>query len=576
MADSRTVSLANPGRPAAKAGGDNAGLSARTVELVRKSWGAVLPISDAAAQLFYDRLFELDPSVRPLFKNDMREQKKKLMQTITVAVDGLAAVDKLIPVLKALGARHVGYMVEDRHYDTVGEALLWTLKEGLGDQFTPEVKRAWQEVYGVLARVMKQGAVESGAKPEPRFTVATPASPTPAIRPVTRGGAVVVGVSKPVIDLPPDSAHPAGRTLVGIAAGVNNAASSPATPTLATAPADGPFTARQVELVQKSWSQVLPISDAAATLFYERLFELDPNVRPLFKNDMREQKKKLMQTLTVAVDGLSNVGRLIPTLQALGARHAGYMVQERHYDTVGKALLWTLKEGLGNTFTPEVESAWTAVYGVVADVMKKAAAHQDAPAAPTPPAAIRMEDDETRPKRAPVRRPPASDYQDDHEHDIPTVAMDTMRPVGPAALGGTAVLSPASPAPPPVVAAAPAAPVLPSSIVLKLDGQSLPALQVRVQLDGPSPYVANKGREADSALADPQGKEGLVPGILLGTLCLVASMVASGIGVLASGKAVSTLVLLGLPLATLALTIAAFAFGVLWGKGRGASAQRKS
>src|SRR5689334_11342699 len=120
MAESRNVSPANPGRTIAKTGGDSAGLSSRTVELVRKSWAAVLPISDAAASLFYERLFEIDPSVKPLFKNDMREQKKKLMQTITVAVDGLANVDKLIPVLKALGARHAGYMVEDRHYDTVG------------------------------------------------------------------------------------------------------------------------------------------------------------------------------------------------------------------------------------------------------------------------------------------------------------------------------------------------------------------------------------------------------------------------------------------------------------------------
>ena len=575
MADPRNVSPANPGRSIAKPGGD-AGLSARTVELVRKSWQSVLPISDAAASLFYERLFELDPSVRPLFKNDMREQKKKLMQTITVAVDGLANVEKLVPVLKQLGARHAGYMVEERHYDTVGEALLWTLKEGLGDAFTPEVKRAWTEVYGVLARVMKQGATEVAAKAEPavRFTVATPASPTPAIRPASRTGAVVVGgVGKSLLDLPPDSAHPAGRTLVGVAASASQTPAPPPPTPSAAAASDGPFTPRQIELVQKSWSQVLPISDAAATLFYERLFEIDPAVRPLFKNDMREQKKKLMQTLTVAVDGLSNVPRLIPTLQALGARHAGYMVQEKHYDSVGKALLWTLKEGLGTSFTPEVEAAWTAVYTTVADVMKKAAAHQETPPGPaTPPAASRSDEEQTQVKRPPARRAPPPPPDDDIE--LPTVAYETMRPAG-VSLGATAVLAPAAPAAP-AAPVAPVAPVISGPIIVQLDGQSLPPLQVRVALDGPSPYL-NRGRESDAPV-EKQGNDGLVGGALLGTVCLIASMVASGVAVLASAsdKKVSALVLLGLPLATLALTVAAFSFGAMWGRSRGGAGQRKS
>jgi hemoglobin-like flavoprotein len=550
MADSRIASPGIQGKPVAKTVGDSAGLSPRTVELVRKSWSAVLPISDAAATLFYERLFELDPSVKPLFKNDMREQKKKLMQTITVAVDGLASVDKLIPVLKQLGARHAGYMVEDRHYDTVGDALLWTLKEGLGDAFNPEIKRAWQEVYGVLARVMKQGAAEAGlgAKPEQARAqaAATPVTPTPVVRSGMRGAPVVVG--KSMLDLPPDSAHPAGRTLVGVSA----SAATPVPP----APTDGPFNPRTIELVQKSWSQVLPISDAAASLFYERLFELDPGVKPLFKNDMREQKKKLMQTLTVAVDGLSNVPRLLPTLQALGARHAGYMVQERHYDTVGAALLWTLKEGLGSSFTPEVEAAWTQVYTTVADVMKKAAAHQESPLGKT---VALHEDDDTHVKRPPKRGQTAPVVE---EVELPAPALETMRPTAPTPI------APVAP-PAPVILAAPAEP---RSIIVQLDGQSLPPIQVRVALDAPSPYL-NRGREGEATEEAP--KEGLVPGVLLGTICLISSMVASGMAVLASGKTVSTMVLLGLPLATLALAIAAFSFGALWGRSRGGSGQRK-
>lgn len=141
------------------------GPDARTVELVQASWARVVPIADTAATLFYGRLFELDPGLRPLFKGDLGAQKMKLMQTLGVAVDGLSNTAKLVPVLRSLGARHVGYRVADRHYEVVGEALLWTLRQGLGEGFTPEVEAAWVEIYGLVASVMKQGAAERRAAP---------------------------------------------------------------------------------------------------------------------------------------------------------------------------------------------------------------------------------------------------------------------------------------------------------------------------------------------------------------------------------------------------------------------------
>ena len=141
-----------------------------------------------------------------------------------------------------------------------------------------------------------------------------------------------------------------------------------------------------IALVQQSWARVMPIADAASALFYDRLFQLDPALRALFKSDMREQKKKLMQTLGVAVDGLNNPTRLIPVLEGLGARHAGYMVEARHYDLVGESLLWTLREGLGDDFTDDIEAAWIQVYGLVADVMQKGAAAQEEAPAPRPAA----------------------------------------------------------------------------------------------------------------------------------------------------------------------------------------------
>ena len=126
--------------------------------LVQTTFAKVVPIADQAAALFYGRLFEIDPSLRPLFKGDLGEQGKKLMQMIGVAVKGLDSLDTLVPAVKDLGRRHAGYGVTDAHYDTVGGALLWTLEKGLGSAFTPDVKAAWTTVYTVLATTMKAGA----------------------------------------------------------------------------------------------------------------------------------------------------------------------------------------------------------------------------------------------------------------------------------------------------------------------------------------------------------------------------------------------------------------------------------
>ena len=129
--------------------------------LVQESFAAVLPIADDAAALFYRRLFELDPSLERMFKGDMAEQRRKLMQMLTAAVKGLDRLEQLVPVVEDLGRRHAGYGVADAHYDTVGAALLWTLDKGLGSAFTPEVRDAWITVYGLLAGTMKNAAKES-------------------------------------------------------------------------------------------------------------------------------------------------------------------------------------------------------------------------------------------------------------------------------------------------------------------------------------------------------------------------------------------------------------------------------
>lgn len=133
------------------------------------------------------------------------------------------------------------------------------------------------------------------------------------------------------------------------------------------------MTPGQIGLVKSSWDKILPISETAAVLFYGKLFELDPELKPLFKGDLKEQGKKLMSMLDVVVKGLDNLESIIPAAQASGVRHAGYGVKDKDYDTVAEALLWTLGEGLGDIFDDELRQAWTAAYVVLSTTMKDAA-----------------------------------------------------------------------------------------------------------------------------------------------------------------------------------------------------------
>ncbi len=133
------------------------------------------------------------------------------------------------------------------------------------------------------------------------------------------------------------------------------------------------MTPQQIALVQTSWAAVVPIQDTAAGLFYQRLFVLDPDVRPMFKGDMKEQGKKLMKMLGVIVNSLTRLDELVPAAQDLARKHVGYGVKPAHYDTVGAALLWTLEQGLDSAFTDEVRDAWATAYGILAQVMKDAA-----------------------------------------------------------------------------------------------------------------------------------------------------------------------------------------------------------
>ena len=134
----------------------------------------------------------------------------------------------------------------------------------------------------------------------------------------------------------------------------------------------------QVALVQDSFAKVVPIADQAAEIFYGRLFEIAPEVKPLFKGDMAKQRRALMGTLAVVVNGLSDLPSVLPAASALAKKHVTYGVKAEHYLLVGMALLWTLEKGLGAAWTPEVADAWSEAYGVLSGFMVSEAYGQQA------------------------------------------------------------------------------------------------------------------------------------------------------------------------------------------------------
>lgn len=134
------------------------------------------------------------------------------------------------------------------------------------------------------------------------------------------------------------------------------------------------ITSRQRDLVRETWQQILPLQAAASAIFYDRLFGLDPTLRPLFPSDLRGQRVKLTTALDFIVANLGDPERLVPVLQDLGRSHRRLGLGERDFVLVGEALFWALKQGLGTAFTPEVREAWGTAYALVTDVMLDAMA----------------------------------------------------------------------------------------------------------------------------------------------------------------------------------------------------------
>ena len=144
---------------------------------------------------------------------------------------------------------------------------------------------------------------------------------------------------------------------------------------------DNIMTPEQVTVIQQSFSKVAPISEAAAVMFYDRLFEVAPSVRAMFPQDMTEQRKKLMGMLAAVVGGLSNLQSILPAASALARRHVAYGARAEHYPVVGATLLWTMEKGVGEAWTPELATAWSEAYGVLSSYMVSEASGPQAEAA---------------------------------------------------------------------------------------------------------------------------------------------------------------------------------------------------
>ena len=129
-------------------------MTPQQIQLVQSSFKQVAPHAMQAAAMFYGRLFDVAPEVRPMFKGDLTEQGRKLMSVLAVVVNGLTDLDKVVPAARSLAVKHVAYGVEARHYQPVGEALVWTLQTALGDRFDPPTRDAWVAAYATLSGVM--------------------------------------------------------------------------------------------------------------------------------------------------------------------------------------------------------------------------------------------------------------------------------------------------------------------------------------------------------------------------------------------------------------------------------------
>ncbi|VEP16735.1 Hemoglobin-like flavoprotein [Hyella patelloides LEGE 07179] len=279
------------------------------VELLEESFEAVKPQADEFVNSFYNNLFTTYPEAQPLFAHsNMAEQKKKLLASLVLVVENLKQPDILSDTLKGLGARHVKYGALPEHYPLVGNSLLTTFEQYLKEDWTPQVKQAWVDAYGAITELMLDGADYSSSE----IALKTPAATEPE----------------------PEKS--------GLQAG----------------------------LLESSFEAVKPQVDEFVNSFYNNLFTMYPEAKPLFEHlDMAKQKKMLLNSLVLVVNNLRKPDVLSDTLRGLGARHVKYGALPEHYPLVGSSLLTTFEQYLKEDWTPQVKQAWVDAYGAITELM---------------------------------------------------------------------------------------------------------------------------------------------------------------------------------------------------------------
>jgi len=309
-------------------------LSEQEIVLVETSWKKAASLgAETVGVILFKHIFALapdalglfsfrkEPNVRTYETPGLRAHGVKVVSTVGAAVDSLRNVPALLPVLQELALKHVGYGVQPAHFDVVGKALMLTFKDGLGKDFTHPVQVAWTKVWGTVASAMI--AVMKVEQPK---KVETPAK-----------------AAAPVVE--------------------------------------GPVSATEIHLVQESWAKIAVLGDEDLGLaLFRHIFQEAPEALQLFpfKDDwknlyesprLRSHGSKVIATVGTAVAGLKDLGALVPVLKELGLKHVGYGIKPAHYDAVGKALIATLSDCLERAFTPDVQAAWTKVYGILSTTM---------------------------------------------------------------------------------------------------------------------------------------------------------------------------------------------------------------
>jgi hemoglobin-like flavoprotein len=317
--------------------------------LVRDTLALIRPVSEATAALFYGRLFDLNPDLEALFKGDMTSQQHRFMTMLFTAVDQLDQPAQLVPTLRDLGQRHTAYGVELDDYHIAGEALDWTLDVVLGDGYTPAARRMGNDLPMDCRHDANRRTTLKAVHAHPPLSCEQHCDLKPYkwLKNAERATA---------FDNREKEVRSACYGMPGYH--INHSKEH------------AMLTSTQIRLIRESFVLVAAIAEAVPTIFYARLFALDPILRPLFKHDMLDQGHKLVQMLAFVVANLDKPDMLLPAVQRLGERHTSYGVKTEHYASVGAALIWTLGQGLGEQFTPEVRAAWEAAYKLLADTMQ--------------------------------------------------------------------------------------------------------------------------------------------------------------------------------------------------------------